>query len=146
MLGLIQRVSEASVTIDGEVAGTIDRGLLLLLGIEKADTSALIDKLMTKVIAYRIFPDDAGNMNLSLEDINGGLLIVPQFTLAADTTRGLRPSFSAAAKPSMAEKLYDDFVVAARARHGCVETGRFAADMKVRLVNDGPVTFLLAAR
>ncbi|MEX0943213.1 MAG: D-aminoacyl-tRNA deacylase, partial [Pseudomonadales bacterium] len=144
MLGLIQRVSEASVTIDGEVAGTIDRGLLLLLGIEKADTSALIDKLMTKVIAYRIFPDDAGNMNLSLVDIDGGLLIVPQFTLAADTTRGLRPSFSAAAKPSMAEKLYDDFVVAARARHGCVETGRFGADMKVRLLNDGPVTFLLA--
>jgi D-tyrosyl-tRNA(Tyr) deacylase len=146
MLGLIQRVSEASVTIDDDMTGAIDRGLLLLLGVEKADSPDLVGKLLEKVIAYRVFPDAAGHMNLSLLDIGGGLLVVPQFTLAADTNKGLRPSFSSAAPPDRAEALYDEFVAAARARYRRVETGRFGAHMKVSLVNDGPVTFLLTAR
>lgn len=146
MLALIQRVSEASVTIDDDVAGAIDRGLLLLFGVEKADTSDLVNKLLEKVVAYRVFPDAAGHMNLSLLDIGGGLLVVPQFTLAADTNKGLRPSFSSAAPPDQAEALYDEFVAAARGRHSSVQTGRFGAHMRVSLVNDGPVTFLLTAR
>lgn len=143
MLGLIQRVSEASVVVEGETVGEISRGVLLLLGIQKDDGDAAIEKLLNKVLAYRIFPDVDGNMNLSLKDIGGELLVVSQFTLAADTKKGLRPSFSAAAPPGLAEQVYDEFVARARAIDPGVQTGRFGADMKVHLVNDGPVTFML---
>ncbi|MDZ7685195.1 MAG: D-aminoacyl-tRNA deacylase [Gammaproteobacteria bacterium] len=144
MLGLIQRVSEASVAVDGEVIGAIGPGLLLLLGVEREDTGANADKLLDKVLAYRVFADEEGHMNLSLTDVGGGLLVVSQFTLAASTRKGLRPSFSSAASPDLAESLYDHFVEAARSKHDPVATGRFGADMKVALVNDGPVTFLLS--
>ena len=144
MLGLIQRVSEASVEIDGEVAGSIAQGTLLLLGVEKQDTREHVDKLLKKVLAYRVFEDGEGKMNLSLNDIGGGLLVVSQFTLAADTRRGLRPSFSSAMPPDEAEPLVHYFIEQARALHGEVACGRFGADMKVALVNDGPVTFMLS--
>jgi len=146
MLGLIQRVGSARVDIDGSVAGAIDQGLLLFLGVEKEDTQEHADRLLKKVLAYRIFADAEDKMNLSLSDIGGGLLVVSQFTLAADTNRGLRPSFSSAKPPAEAEALYDYFVTLARSLHSKVETGEFAADMKVSLVNDGPVTFLLESR
>jgi len=146
MLGLIQRVGSARVDIDGSVAGAIDQGLLLFLGVEKEDTQEHADRLLKKVLAYRIFADAEDKMNLSLSDIGGGLLVVSQFTLAADTNRGLRPSFSSAKPPAEAEALYDYFVTQARSLHSKVETGEFAADMKVSLVNDGPVTFLLESR
>ena len=143
MRGLIQRVSYARVIVDGEVVGEIGRGLLLFLGVQKGDTSQKIDKLLNKSITYRIFPDASGHMNLGLADVQGGLLIVSQFTLAADTQKGLRPSFSAAMPPADAEILYDDFVVRAKARCPVVATGIFGADMKVQLENDGPATFML---
>lgn len=143
MLGLIQRVSSASVEVDGAVVGEIGRGLLLLLGIQKMDDEAEAARMLEKVLAYRVFPDHEGHMNLSVTDIDGGLLIVSQFTLAADTKKGLRPSFSKAAPPDHAEPLYDEFVALAQARHKEVGCGIFGADMKVQLVNDGPVTFLL---
>jgi len=146
MLGLIQRVGSARVDIDGSVAGAIDQGLLLFLGVEKEDTQEHADCLLKKVLAYRVFADAEDKMNLSLSDIGGGLLVVSQFTLAADTNRGLRPSFSSAKPPAEAEALYDYFVTQARSLHSKVETGEFAADMKVSLVNDGPVTFLLESR
>lgn len=145
MLGLIQRVSAGRVVVDGETVGEIGRGILLLLGIQKHDDSPACEKLLNKVLSYRIFPDDAGQMNASLRDIGGGLLVVSQFTLAADTKKGLRPSFSSAAPPAMAELLYDEFVQRAKASHPDVQTGRFGANMQVHLVNDGPVTFLLEA-
>ncbi len=141
MLGLIQRVSAAKVVIDAEVTASIGTGLLLLLGIQKGDTR--VDKLLHKVVNYRVFDaPDQRRMNLSLLDVAGELLIVPQFTLAADTGKGLRPSFSSAAAPKDAERLYDAFVEAA-GKLVSVATGRFGADMQVSLVNDGPVTFLL---
>ncbi|MCB1646771.1 MAG: D-tyrosyl-tRNA(Tyr) deacylase [Pseudomonadales bacterium] len=143
MKGLIQRVSHASVVVEGETVGSIDRGLLLLLGVEKHDTEVQLDKLLNKIIAYRVFPDEAGHMNLSLRDMGGELLVVSQFTLAADTQKGLRPSFSSAAHPDDANRMYELFVHKARALVKRVETGRFGADMKVSLLNDGPVTFLL---
>jgi D-tyrosyl-tRNA(Tyr) deacylase len=143
MLGLIQRVASASVSIDGSVVGAIDRGLLLLLGVEKDDTTVQADRLLQKVLAYRVFADADGKMNLSLADVGGGLLVVSQFTLAADTGRGLRPSFSTAKAPAEAEQLYKHFLHSARALHPVVAAGRFGADMQVALVNDGPVTFLL---
>ncbi len=148
MKGLIQRVSEAKVVVDGNAVGEIGRGILLLLGVQKGDDGTCLDKLLDKVLAYRIFPDAAGHMNLSLTDIAGELLIVSQFTLASDTKKGLRPSFSSAAPPDIAETMYDQFVSRARARCAegkCsdVQTGVFGADMKVSLLNDGPVTFLL---
>lgn len=145
MLALIQRVSEASVTIDGEVAGAIGPGLLVLLGIQKADDEAVAGRLLDKVLAYRVFADDEGKMNRSVSDCQGGLLVVSQFTLAADTGRGLRPSFSSAMPPAGAEALYEHFLDQARQRHAEVQSGRFAADMKVSLTNDGPVTFMLQA-
>jgi len=129
--------------IDGKMHGEIGQGILLLLGIQKHDDLALAEKLLNKVLAYRIFNDDVGHMNLSLSDTRGGLLIVSQFTLAADTNKGLRPSFSSSAPPDMAEPLYDQFVEIARSRWRDVATGSFGADMKVQLLNDGPVTFLL---
>ena len=143
MLGLIQRVSSASVTVDGDIVGEIGPGLLLLLGVEKEDTEANADRLLEKVLAYRVFSDENGHMNLSLKDVGGGLLVVSQFTLAASTKKGLRPSFSSAAPPAEAEALYEHFVDRVRASHDPVATGRFGADMKVALLNDGPVTFLL---
>ena len=143
MLALIQRVSEASVTIDNRIHGQIGPGILLLLGVQKGDDRARADKLLNKVLAYRIFGDADGKMNLSLSQTDGGLLIVSQFTLAADTRKGLRPGFSNAAPPALGEELYDYFVDQARSRHAEVGTGRFGADMKVALINDGPVTFML---
>lgn len=142
MIGLIQRVAHASVVVDGEEVGAVERGLLLLLGVQKDDGEAEAMKLLNKVVNYRVFGDDNGHMNLSLKDIGGELLVVSQFTLAADTKKGLRPSFSSAAPPEEAERLYDFFVEKALAE--CpVATGRFGADMKVSLMNDGPVTFTL---
>jgi len=144
MRGLIQRVSQASVSVDNNIVGQIDQGLLLLLGVQKNDTQQQVDKLLQKIVKYRVFSDPQGKMNDSLLDIGGGLLIVSQFTLAADTQKGLRPSFSLAAEPASAKDLYDYFVEQAKAISGIgLQTGIFAADMQVSLINDGPVTFLL---
>ncbi|WP_281646174.1 D-aminoacyl-tRNA deacylase [Parendozoicomonas sp. Alg238-R29] len=143
MKGLIQRVSQASVVVDGETVGEIDHGILLLLGVEKDDTPEKAGKLLDKVLKYRIFSDGAGKMNLSLADTGGGLLVVSQFTLVADTRKGLRPSFSSGASPALGEELYEQFVEMAKSRHSTVATGNFGADMKVSLLNDGPVTFML---
>jgi len=141
---LIQRVSTASVTVAGETVGKIERGLMVFLGVEKPDTQIIAQKLLSKVLRYRVFNDAAGHMNLDVAQVDGSLLIVSQFTLAADTQKGLRPSFSSAMPPSDAEVLYE-FFVAEAALALPVATGRFGADMQVRLVNDGPVTFLLSA-
>lgn len=143
MKALIQRVRHARVEVGGEVVGAIDQGLLVLVGVEREDDRAKADKLLAKLLAYRVFPDDEGRMNRSLADIGGGLLLVSQFTLAADTRSGLRPSFSSAAPPALGEELYDYLLAAARLRHPQVACGRFGADMQVHLQNDGPVTFLL---
>lgn len=145
MKTVIQRVSEAKVIVNQEIAGEIHQGLLILLGVEKHDTSSDVERLASKVLDYRIFPDEKGHMNLSLLDISGELLIVPQFTLAANTKKGLRPSFSSAASPELAEGLYEEFVAQSSLRCARVETGVFGADMKVHLVNDGPVTFILSS-
>lgn len=147
MKGLLQRVSHASVTVGGDLIAEIPAGLLLLLGVEKPDDSAAVQALCRKVLAYRIFSDDQGRMNRSLLDMNGSLLIVPQFTLAADTRSGTRPGFSPAASPEHGERLFHEFVAVAKTYLGQerVGEGRFGADMKVALVNDGPVTFLLQA-
>ena len=143
MLSVVQRVSEARVTVHGEVTGEIGPGLLVLVCAERGDTEAQADKLLAKLLKLRIFSDDAGKMNLSVQDIAGGLLLVSQFTLAADTAGGNRPSFTNAAAPDEGRRLYDYLVDKARAAHPVVQTGRFAADMKVQLVNDGPVTIPL---
>ena len=143
MKALIQRVTEASVAVDNNTIGEIDQGLLVLLGVEKQDDEATVDKMVDRLLAYRVFSDPEGKMNLSVTDINGGLLVVSQFTLAADTKKGLRPGFSSAAKPDVAERLYELLVEKIREKSMTVATGKFAADMKVALVNDGPVTFLL---
>ncbi len=143
MLGLIQRVSSALVTIDDAEVAKIDQGLVILLGIQKNDTEDDAEKLLLKTLRYRIFPDLNGKMNQSLSDIAGELLIVSQFTLAAETRKGLRPSFSSAAAPDQAESLYDYFLSLARDKHPIVQHGQFGADMKVALTNDGPVTFML---
>ena len=144
MLGLIQRVSSASVSIERQTHGQINQGILLLLGVEKNDTQSQADRLLQKILNYRIFTDGEGKLNLSLSDICGDLLVVSQFTLAADTKKGLRPSFSSAAPPAQAENLYDYFLTQATALNkGKVASGLFAADMQVSLCNDGPVTFLL---
>lgn len=146
MLALIQRVTEARVTVAGETVGAIGPGLLALVGVEPGDGAAQVAKLGERLLRYRVFSDAAGKMNLSLSDIGGGLLLVSQFTLAADTRSGLRPSFSTAAAPAEAERIFDDLVAYCRQNHrNPVETGRFGADMQVALVNDGPVTFLLRA-
>ena len=145
MKGLIQRVSSASVTVNNEVVGEIGTGILLLLAVEKNDTTANADKLLNKVSKYRIFPDDQGKMNLSLLDISGELLVVSQFTLAANTQKGLRPSFTPAAEPMLAQELYDYFGEQAAKIGLKVANGQFAADMQVALVNNGPVTFWLEA-
>ena len=144
MRGLIQRVQFANVKVNGETVGEINEGLLLFLGVEKHDDHARADKLLDKVLKYRVFPDGAGKMNSGLKDTGGGLLIVSQFTLVADTGKGLRPGFSSGATPEHGEALYDYFVKQAKTKHTDVATGQFAADMKVSLLNDGPVTFNLA--
>lgn len=143
MIGLLQRVGQASVTVDGEVVGSIGRGLMVLVCAEKGDTEREAEALLAKLLTYRVFADDAGKMNRSVTDVEGGLLLVPQFTLAADTRSGTRPSFSPAAAPEDGRRLFDHVVRQARERHGIVETGRFGADMQVALINDGPVTFWL---
>ena len=143
MKGLIQRVTSASVVVAGETVGSIDSGILLLLGVEREDDRARADKLLHKVIHYRIFEDDQGKMNRSLLDVGGGLLVVSQFTLVADTAKGMRPSFSSGASPQLGKELYDYFVLQAKGQLSEVASGRFGADMKVSLTNDGPVTFLL---
>jgi D-tyrosyl-tRNA(Tyr) deacylase len=146
MLGLIQRVSSASVAIDNKLEGNIDQGILLLLGIEKNDNEDSINQLLNKILNYRIFNDKQGKMNLSLNDIAGDLLVVSQFTLAADTKKGMRPSFSSAAPSEPAEALYDSFLKQAQIEcQGEVASGEFGADMQVSLCNDGPVTFLLSS-
>ena len=143
MRGLIQRVQHANVVVDGNVIGEIGSGLLLLLGVEKDDDQAKADKLLEKILKYRVFGDEAGKMNLGLKDAGGGLLVVSQFTLVADTRKGLRPSFSSGASPEHGESMYDYFVKRAKELHPEVATGSFGADMKVSLLNDGPVTFML---
>jgi D-tyrosyl-tRNA(Tyr) deacylase len=146
MLALIQRVTEARVTVAGETVGAIGPGLLALVGVEPGDGPAQVAKLGDRLLRYRVFSDPAGKMNLSLADTGGGLLLVSQFTLAADTRSGLRPSFSTAAPPAEAERTFAKLVAYCRQQHANgVETGRFGADMQVALVNDGPVTFLLRA-
>ena len=140
MITVLQRVSEASVRVDGEVIGQIGPGLLVLLCAEQGDTEAVADKLLAKILKLRIFSDEAGKMNRSVQDVGGGLLVVSQFTLAADVAGGNRPSFTQAARPDEGCRLYEHFVAQARAAHPVVQTGRFAADMKVALVNDGPIT------
>jgi D-aminoacyl-tRNA deacylase len=140
MIAVLQRVSEASVRVDGEVIGQIGGGLVVLLCAEKGDTDAVADKMLAKILKLRIFSDDAGKMNHSVQDVGGGLLVVSQFTLAADVAGGNRPSFTQAAAPEEGLRLYEHFVAQARVRHPVVQTGRFAADMKVALVNDGPIT------
>ena len=143
MIGLLQRVSSASVSIDNQPVASIDAGLLVLVGIEKQDTDEIGTRLFEKLISYRVFADENDKMNLSLKDINGGLLLVPQFTLAADTRKGLRPSFSSAAPPEQGKTLFDNLVTYARKHFTKVECGVFGADMQVNLSNDGPVTFWL---
>jgi D-tyrosyl-tRNA(Tyr) deacylase len=146
VIALIQRVTEASVSIEDEPVGRIERGILALVGVERGDGESAAARLAERVLGYRIFADAEGRMNLSLADIDGGLLVVPQFTLAADTNRGMRAGFSSAAQPAEGERLFARFVAFARAGHSRVETGRFGADMKVSLVNDGPVTFWLQVK
>ncbi len=143
MIGLLQRVQSASVTVENEVIAVIGAGLLVLVGIQKGDTEREVTRLLERVLGYRVFPDAQGRMNLSLRQTGGGLLLVPQFTLAADTKNGLRPSFSPAAEPAEGERLFDCMVAGARRQHVPIGYGRFAADMLVTLVNDGPATFWL---
>ena len=140
MISLLQRVREARVEVAGQAVGAIGAGLLVLVCAERGDTEAEADRLLAKVLKLRIFSDAAGKMNQSVQDVGGGLLVVSQFTLAADTTGGNRPSFTQAAAPAEGQRLYDYFVAQARAAHPVVATGQFAADMRVHLVNDGPVT------
>ena len=144
MLSLIQRVTSATVTVEGEVVGTIEAGLLALVGVEPGDGEAQIARMAERLLGYRLFADEAGRMNRSLADTGGGLLLVSQFTLAADTRSGMRPSFTTAAPPAEAEQGFNRLVDICRQKHaGRVETGRFGAHMVISLVNDGPVTFLL---
>ncbi|WPP45162.1 D-aminoacyl-tRNA deacylase [Pseudomonas sp. AN-1] len=143
MKALLQRVRGARVEVAGEVVGAIDRGLLVLVGVEPQDSEASADKLLHRLLNYRVFGDAEGKMNLSLKDVEGGLLLVSQFTLAADTRSGMRPSFSSAAPPAQGAALFDYLLARAGAQHAPVASGRFGADMQVHLVNDGPVTFLL---
>ncbi len=145
MLCLIQRVTRASVAVDGDTIGAIGPGLLALVGVEPGDDTPQVERMATRLLGYRVFADDAGRMNRALSDTGGGLLLVSQFTLAADTRSGMRPGFSTAAAPAEAEVVFDRLVAMCRERHPVVETGRFGAHMEISLVNDGPVTFLLRA-
>lgn len=143
MIALIQRVSEASVRVDGEVVGAIGPGILALVAVQPDDDEARAERLLVRLLGYRVFADETGRMNRSLTDVGGGLLLVSQFTLAADTRQGMRAGFSTAAPPELGRRLFEHLVQRARAAHPEVATGRFGADMKVHLVNDGPVTFWL---
>ena len=143
MRALLQRVSHAEVRVDERVVGEIQRGLLVLLGLDKGDDQAAVERMLDKLLAYRVFPDDQGRMNCSVSDILGGVLLVSQFTLSADTRKGLRPSFSSAMPPDEAKELFAYALDSLRARHQPEAAGVFGADMQVRLTNDGPVTFLL---
>lgn len=143
LIGLIQRVTQASVEVKQVPIANIHLGITALIGVEKSDTKARADRLLDRMLGYRIFPDAEGKMNLSLTNIQGDLLLVPQFTLSADTSKGMRPSFSAAAPPEPGRELFHYLLEQARIKHGKVSTGQFGADMQVHLVNDGPVTFWL---
>jgi len=145
MIGLLQRVSSARVDVDGRTVGEIGRGILVLVGVERGDDVARVQRLLERLLGYRVFPDSEGRMNLSLRDVGGGLLLVPQFTLAADTDTGTRASFTPAADPDTGARLFQQLVEAARQVHPQVGAGVFGADMQVALVNDGPVTFWLTA-
>ncbi len=143
MIGLIQRVSTASVCVDGDMIGEIDQGILLFLGVERNDNEKIAQRLVNRVSTYRIFEDETGRMNLSLKDIQGELLVVSQFTLPADTRKGTRPSFTPAAEPVLGKQLYEFFITQAKLSIHTVQSGEFGADMQVSLVNNGPVTFWL---
>ena len=143
MIGLLQRVTEASVSVVNEITGAIGPGLLVLVGVERGDGERQAERLIERLLGYRVFADADGRMNLSLTNTHGGLLLVPQFTLAADTRKGTRPSFTPAAAPDEGRRLFEHAVAHAQNRHDQVATGRFGADMKVALINDGPVTFTL---
>lgn len=143
MIGLLQRVRYARVEVAEETVASIGRGLLVLVGVQKADDERRADRLLERLLGYRVFPDEAGRMNLSVRGVDGGLLLVPQFTLAADTRKGMRASFTSAAAPEEGRRLFDHLVERARAEHSPVQTGLFGADMQVSLTNDGPVTFWL---
>jgi D-tyrosyl-tRNA(Tyr) deacylase len=146
MIALLQRVSQARVEVDDRTVGTIGQGLLVLVGVERGDTEVQADRLLERLLGYRVFGDDAGRMNRSVVDVGGGLLLVSQFTLAADTKKGTRPGFSPAAEPAEGRRLFDYFVTAAKRVHPVVETGEFGAHMRVTLTNDGPVTFWLQVK
>jgi D-tyrosyl-tRNA(Tyr) deacylase len=143
MIGLLQRVTHASVVVEGETVGAIGKGVMVLVCAERGDTEKEAEMLLAKLLSYRVFSDEQGKMNRSVADVEGGLLLVPQFTLAADTQSGTRPSFTPAASPEDGRRLFDHFVAQARTRHATVETGQFGANMQVSLTNDGPVTFWL---
>ena len=143
MIGLLQRVRTARVDVDGKTVATIGPGLLVFIGVEQRDDESQADRLLQRLLGYRVFPDAAGKMNLSVEDIGGGVLLVPQFTLAADTNKGMRPSFTPAAPPEEGRRLFEYLANRARTQYASVETGVFGADMQVTLTNDGPVTFWL---
>lgn len=145
MIGLLQRVATARVEVDGDPVGAIDAGLLVLIGVERGDTEIQADRLLERLLGYRVFADADGKMNRSLREIGGGLLLVPQFTLAADTRKGMRPSFTPAASPAEGERLFGYLVERAQRQHTPIATGRFGAHMRVGLTNDGPVTFWLRA-
>ena len=146
MIGLLQRVRQASVSVDGEQIAAIGTGLLVLVGVQKGDSEREADRLLERLLGYRVFPDEAGRMNLGLKDTGGGLLLVPQFTLAADTRSGMRPGFSTAEEPDTGARLFGYMLGAAYQQYPTVAGGRFGADMQVALVNDGPVTFWLEVR
>jgi len=146
MIALLQRVTEAKVVVDQEIVGKINQGILVFIGVEKNDMDEYVTRLVDKVLSYRIFADAEDKMNLSVQDIEGGVLLVPQFTLAADTQKGCRPGFSSAAIPEEGERLFNQFVKQARTKYKNIATGKFGADMKVSLLNDGPVTFLLQVK
>lgn len=143
MIGLLQRVASARVDVAGNTIGAIDHGILVLVGVQKGDTQQKANRLLQRLLGYRVFPDEQGKMNLSLKDTCGGLLLVPQFTLAADTRSGMRPGFSTAALPDEGRRMFDYLVDQAQTSHAIVASGEFGADMQVSLVNDGPVTFWL---
>ena len=145
MIGLLQKVTHAEVVVDGDQIAGIKEGLMVFIGVEKTDTIDQAARLLERLLTYRVFPDDSGRMNLSLKDTGGGLMLVPQFTLAADTKKGTRASFTSAANPEIGEQLFNHLVQLARDQHPIVETGQFAAHMKINSTNDGPVTFWLHA-
>jgi len=143
LIALIQRVRSARVEVDNQITGQIEQGILVLLGVEKGDDETKLNRLVDRVMGYRIFEDEHGKMNLNVQQVGGKLLVVSQFTLPADTKKGMRPSFSSAASPELGQAMYDQFITRCRAKGMETETGRYAADMQVHLVNDGPVTFWL---